>query len=96
MDVHLRIESILRQHEQCEGSKEKIDGHLFIGDFHFYIKSEMYTVSKVYSLTYLTNDPNDLHVDRQIANARLKMDYNRLLKGGIEVPEKYFAEENCF
>ena len=44
LDVHLRIESILRQ--QCDRSKEQIDGHLFIGDFHFYIKSEMYTVSK--------------------------------------------------
>ena len=96
LDVHLRIESILRQHEQCEGSKEQIDGHLFIGDFQFYIKSKMYTVSKVYSLTYLTNDPDDLHVDRQIANARLKMDYNRLQKAGINVQEMYFAEEYCF
>ena len=96
LDVHLRLENILRQGEQCEGSKEQIDGYLFIGDFYFYIKGEMYNVSKVYSLSYLTNDKNDLHVDRQIANARLKMDYNRLQKAGINVQEMYFAEEYCF
>ncbi len=95
LDIHLRTEKILRQEEQCEGKKDKIDGYLFIGDFFFYFDNEEYIVSKVYSLSYLTKDLNDLHVDRHVANARLKMDYTRLQNGGIQVQEKYFADEDC-
>jgi hypothetical protein len=96
LDVHLRTEKILRQEEQCEDKKDIIDGYLFIGDFFFYLDNDKYIVSKVYSLSYLTKNPNDLHVDRHVTNARLKMDYTRLQNGGIQVQERYFAEEDCF
>lgn len=89
ININLRIEKILRPGNQC---KDQINGYLFIGDLTFSLNRKPYTISKVYSLSYLTNEPNDLHVDRQIANARLKMDYGRLQQGGLHVQEKYFAE----
>lgn len=92
VNVNLRIEKILRPGNQC---KDQIDGYLFIGDFIFLSNCKSKIISKVYSLNYLTNDPNDLHVDRLIANARLKMDYSRLQQGGIHVQEKYFIENIC-
>jgi hypothetical protein len=93
-DVHLRIEKILRVDEHSKENPRHNDAYIFIGDFLFYLRDKLYTVSKVYSLSYLTNDSNDLHVDRQIANARLKMDYDRLLEGGIHVQEMYFSEKS--
>jgi len=95
LNVNLRIEKILRQDNQYSGSNNHIDGYLFIGDFIFSLNSKLHTISKVYSLSYLTNEPNDLHVDRKIANARLKMDYGRLQQGGFHIREKYFRENDC-
>ena len=65
---------------------------MFIADFLCSMDNERYIVSKVYSLSYLTKDQTDLHVDRQVANARLKMDYERLRKAGIGVQDMYFPE----
>ena len=95
LDVHVRIEKILHQDEQCAGNQKQVDGYLFIADFSFSLNDQDYTVSKVYSLNYRIHDPYELHVDREVANARLKMDYTRLRQGGIKVLEKYFSEERC-
>lgn len=92
VETQLRREKILGQAGQCAGQEGRIDGYLFIADFLCCMESQRYTVSKVYSLSYLTKDPTDLHVDRQVANARLKMDYQRLREAGIEVQEMYFPE----
>jgi hypothetical protein len=87
VDVFLRKEKILTQNGQG-----RVEGYLFIADFHCTMDQMTYIISKVYSLSYLTADPNDLHVDRHVANARLRMDYSRLQEAGIEVWEKYFPE----
>ncbi len=92
VDVLLRKEKILTQNGQERGDEGRVDGYLFIADFHCTMDQRTYIVSKVYSLSYLTSDPNDMHVDRQVANARLRMDYSRLQEAGIEVWEKYFPE----
>ena len=95
VQIHLRREKILRQGDACAQGREVVDGYLFIADFTFSLDNEAYTVSKVYSLSYLTPNADDLQVDRQVANARLKMDYVRLHKAGIEVEERYFQESEC-
>jgi hypothetical protein len=95
VESELRKEKIIRQNGQCTKTEGKVDGYLFIADFQCTMDNRTYIVSKVYSLSYLTGDPNDMHVDRQVANARLRMDYSRLQEAGIEVWEKYFPESEC-
>ena len=94
VEVDLRIEKIMRTAEQRGEECHQVDGYLFVADFVCTLHGCRDTISKVYSLSYLTGKPEELHVDRQIANARLKMDYTRLQEAGIDLNPTFFPEDN--
>ena len=73
-----------------EDMKSEIDMYLLIGVYTFWIEKEVKQVSKVYMYGSLEEPPGVFWVNVNIANARLKMDYQRLKDVKIAFEEKYF------
>ena len=73
-----------------EDMKSEIDMYLLIGVYTFWIEKEVKQVSKVYMYGSLEEAPGVFWVNVNIANARLKMDYQRLNEVKITFEEKYF------
>jgi hypothetical protein len=76
--------------EDTEGMKREIDMYLLIGVYTFQIGNEIKQVSKVYVYGFLEEPPGAFWVNVNIANARLKIDYQRLKDAKIVFKEKYF------
>jgi hypothetical protein len=70
--------------------KSEIDVYLLIGAYTFWVGKEVRQVSKVYVYGFLEEPPGAFWVNVNIANARLKMDYQRLGDAKITFEEKYF------
>jgi hypothetical protein len=70
--------------------KSEIDMYLLVGDFTFRIGKEIQSVSKVYMFSSLEESQQAASVDRNIANERLKVDYQRLRAANISFEEKFF------
>jgi len=70
--------------------KSEIDMYLLIGVYTFRTGNEIRHVSKVYVYGVLEETPGVFWVNVNIANARLKMDYQRLKDVKITFEEKYF------
>jgi hypothetical protein len=70
--------------------KSEIDVYLLIGAYTFWVEKEVRQVSKVYVYGFLEEPPGVFWVNVNIANARLKTDYQRLRDAKIELEEKYF------
>ena len=70
--------------------KSEIVMYLLIGAYTFRVGNEVRQVSKIYMYGYLEEPPRDFWVNINIANARLKMDYQRLKNAKISFEEKYF------
>lgn len=81
--------------ESNDGSGE-LDTYLLVGDFVFEVEGEsrIETPSAPISKTYMfatVGESNDARrMNTNIANARLRMDYQRLQNANIEIEEKYF------
>jgi hypothetical protein len=73
-----------------EDMKSEIDVYLLIGAYTFWIGKEVRQVSKVYVYGFLEEPPGVFRTNINIANARLKMDYQRLKDAKIAFEEKYF------
>jgi len=73
-----------------EDMKTEIDVYLLIGAYTFWIEKEVRQVSKVYMYGSLEEPPNVFWTNVNIANARLKMDYQRLKDAKMTFEEKYF------
>lgn len=73
-----------------EDLKTEIDVYLLIGAYTFWIEKEVRQVSKVYMYGSLEEPPNVFWTNVNIANARLKMDYQRLKDAKMTFEEKYF------
>jgi len=73
-----------------EDMKSEIDVYLLIGAYTFWIEKEVRQVSKVYMYGSLEEPPNVFWTNVNIANARLKMDYQRLKDAKMTFEEKYF------
>jgi len=76
-------------HPEVEMLEER-EAKLYSAEFTFDIDGEIYHVSKTYVIEFKTENPEDIMLNRNIANARLKDDYKRLKDAGIEITEKYF------
>ena len=66
------------------------DMYLLVADFLFTCQSQIVTISKVYALGCADEKMSDGQENRNIANERLKMDYERLSKAEIKTEEKFF------
>ncbi len=76
-------------HPEAEIVEEQ-EARLYTADFIFNINGETYKVAKTYLTEFITESPEVVMLNRNIANARLKEDYKRLKEAGIEITEKYF------
>lgn len=76
--------------EVTEDMRDEVDMYLLIADYIFKVGKDMKLVSKVYMFGSSEEPPNALKVNANIANARLKMDYQRLKDAKIIFEEKYF------
>ncbi len=74
------------------GDPEEIDAYLLTGDFAFQVDGKSYKVSKTYLRGYGSESLEVSAANRNIANTRLKMDYQRLTQAGIKLEEKYFEK----
>ncbi len=73
-----------------EDMKNEIDMYLLVADYFFKVEKDMKLVSKVYILGSSEESPDAVKVNASIANARLKMDYQRLKNAQIKFEENYF------
>ena len=91
-DVVLTKQQIIQKVLLEAGDAEEIDAYLLIGDFTFQVDGKSCKVSKTYLRGY-TSEPLDVFAaNKNIANDRLKMDYQRLMEAGIKLEQKFFVE----
>ncbi len=89
-DVSLyKIPIILKVHPDA-GISEDQDAFLFNAEFRFQVNGEPYRVNKNYATGLHTASVEVARGIRNIANARLTRDYDRLSKAGISVERKVF------
>lgn len=73
-----------------EEMKSEVNMFLYTAVFSFRIGDEDRTVSKVYMVSSTEESANQIKVDTNISNQRLKVDYERLKSVGIEMNEPLF------
>ncbi len=76
-------------HPEAELVEEK-EARIYAALFKFNIDDEIMLVEKTYVIEFITESPEEMMLNRNLANARLKDDYKRLKEAGIEIEEKYF------
>jgi len=73
-----------------EEGKGEAQSYLLIGDYKCSVGEEVEQVPKVYMFGSADESLNAAKMHKNIANERLKRDYNRLREAKIKVEEKYF------
>jgi hypothetical protein len=73
-----------------EDMKDEVDMYLLSANYIFKVGEVAKLVSKVYMFGSSEESPDAVKVNASIANARLKMDYQRLKDARITFEEKYF------
>ncbi len=91
-EITLRKEIVTQKvhPQQTEEMKSEKEMYLLIADFAFNVKGNVKTISKSYMYGSVEESITDKKLAINIANARLKMDYDRLKEGGVIFEEKYF------
>src|SRR3989304_6943412 len=73
-----------------EDMKDEVDMYLLTANYVFKVGKDMKLVTKVYVFGSSEESPDAVKINKSIANARLKMDYQRLKDAKIAFEEKYF------
>ena len=74
----------------------ELDTYLLIGDYVFEVEGEsrietpLAPISKTYMFATIGESNDARRMNTNIANARLRMDYQRLQNANIEIEEMYF------
>jgi len=89
-DVSLHKMPIILKVQPDAGINEEQEAFLFNAEFHFLVDGEPYKVNKSYATGLHTASVEVIRGIRNIANARLTEDYDRLIKAGISVEKKVF------
>jgi hypothetical protein len=95
-DVHAAIDlkkQVVAQKvhpDETEDMKSEIDMYLLIADYTFKVGKNVKPVAKVYMFGSSEESPDAARVNKSIANARLKIDYQRMRDVNITFEEKYF------
>lgn len=92
VDINLRKHPLVQRiHPQAnEEMKSEIEVYLLVADYNFRVDKDVTTISKIYMHGFAGESFSETKIAINIANARLKMDYDRLKSAGIEFEEKYF------
>ena len=90
--IELRKQSIIQEvlPYDTEERRNEVDAYLLIGDYRFELGGESYKLSKVYLMGCTTEPAYMANLNKNIANNRLKMDYQRLKDADIKLKAKYF------
>ena len=91
-NVELRKQMVMEKvhPEQTADMSSEIETYLAIGDFAFSVEGKDHLVSKVYMYTTVESSVDHARENRNVANARLRVDYDRLKAANIYTEEKYF------
>lgn len=76
--------------DETEERKGELNGYLLIGDYTFKAEGESSRVSKVYMMGFAKESLDTSRLNKNIANDRLKMDYQRLKDAKVKFEPKYF------
>ena len=92
VSVELRKEYIpVKIHPaHTEERKGETESYLLLGDYTCSVGEEVHKVPKVYVFGSADESLKTAKMHKNIANERLKRDYNRLRDAKIKVEEKYF------
>ena len=92
--IELRTQNIQQKihPSETEGKRGEIDAYLLIGEYTLKVKGESWEgqVSKIYVWGFAEESLDIRRLHRNIANDRLKIDYQRLKEANIEFEAKYF------
>jgi len=93
VEITLRKQSVKWQAPPGEAG-DLFDGimnaYLLIADWAFKYGRKIYKISKVYMFAPDNESPSEARANRKIANARLKMDYDRIKAARIPFESKAF------
>jgi hypothetical protein len=92
LQVELRRQAIKQKvhHGETEQGEGEISAYLLIGEYNFRMEGDRYRVSKIYMLGSAEESAEAARLNSNIANERLRMDYQRLTGAGITLSAKYF------
>jgi hypothetical protein len=92
LQVELRRQAIKQKvhHGEAAHGEGEISAYLLIGEYNFRMEGDRYKVSKIYMLGSAEESAEAARLNSNIANERLKMDYQRLTGAGITFSAKYF------
>lgn len=92
-EIHLRKQAVSQKLHpgDTEEMKGEINMYLLLADYHFSAGNLKKVVSKIYVFGSGEEPLTDAKININIANERLKMDYQRLKNANIVFDEKYFS-----
>ena len=92
LEIELKKQLVTQKVPQgvTEDMRDEIDMYLLTADYIFRVGKDMKLVSKVYVFGSSEEPQNVIKLNSNIANARLRMDYQRLKDADITFEEKYF------
>ena len=92
MEVELKKLPVIQEVHIVEGGgrHDKIQTYLLIAYYAFKFGDQVHRLSKVYMFATQEESLNSLRLNKEIANSRLQMDYQRMKKANIHFHEKYF------
>ena len=92
VSIDLKKQIVIPKVNQGESGDIKIESELYVlsGEYSFNVEGNVRKVSKPYMYGVSEESANMALREMQIANERLKMDYNRLREANIIFEEKYF------
>jgi len=92
VSIDLKKQIVIPKVNQGESGDRKIESELYVlsGEYSFIAEGNVRKVSKPYMYGVSEESTNMALREIQIANERLKMDYNRLREADIIFEEKYF------
>ncbi|OAG27335.1 hypothetical protein [Thermodesulfatator autotrophicus] len=80
---------VLKIHPEAQILEEK-EAYILGAIFEFEVDGQTYKVERFYAMGFPTESFEEELANRNLANALLKEDYERLKEAGIEIEEKYF------
>ncbi len=84
-----RITAICKVHPEAEIVEEK-EAYFLKAMFRFKLADQVYRVEKVYVMGFSDEDLDTTRLNKNIANSRLKEDFQRLKEAGVVLEERYF------
>ena len=92
VSINLKKQIVIPKVNRGESGDVKIETEFYVllGEYSFNVEGNVKRVSKPYMYGVSEESTNIVLRERQIANERLKMDFNRLREANITFEEKYF------